>query len=121
MCYLHLRNAKGFGWNRCRLYRMYREFELNSRIKTKRRTKRDKPDTLSVPVAPKQVWSMDFMTDSLVDGRSFRTVNVLDDYNRKGLSIEADQPLPSVRVARALDQIIEWRGKPAAIGGHNGP
>lgn len=61
------------------------------------------------------------MSDSLIDGRAFRTFNVLDDYNREGLGIEVDQSLPSARVIRTLEQIIEWRGKPAAIRCDNGP
>ncbi len=44
--------------------------------------------------------------------RSFRTFNIIDDYNREGLTIDIDFSLPSVRVISALDQIIEWRGKP---------
>ena len=50
-----------------------------------------------------------------VDGRSFRTLNVLDDFNREGLAIEVDFSLPSEWVVRALNQIIGWRGKPLAI------
>jgi putative transposase len=118
LCYLYLRNVEGYGWNHKRIYR---ELELNLRIKPKRRIKRDKPDAFSVPVAPNQVWSIDFMSDSLVDGRSLRTFNVLDDYNREGLGIEVEQSLPSARVIRALEQIIEWRGKPAAFRCDNGP
>ena len=121
LCFLHLRNVKGFGWNHKRVYRIYRELELNLRIKPKRRIKRDKPDALSVPVAINQVWSVDFMSDSLADGRLLRTFNVLDDYNREGLGIEVDLSLPSVRIIRSLEQIIEWRGKPAAIRMDNGP
>jgi hypothetical protein len=52
------------------------------------------------------------MHDQLADGRSFRLFNVLDDFNRQGLGIEVDLSLPSARVIRALEQIIEWRGKP---------
>lgn len=104
-----------------RVYRIYRELELNLRIKPKRRLRRDKPDALSVPTAMNQVWSMDFMSDSLVDGRSLRTFTVIDDYNREGLTIEVDLSLPSARVIRALEQVIEWRGKPAAIRCDNGP
>lgn len=121
LCYLYLRNVKGFGWNHKRVYRIYRELGLNLRIKPKRRIKRDKPDALSVPVAPNQVWSIDFMSDSLSGGRLLRTFNVLDDYNREGLGIEVDQSLPSVRVIRSLSQIIEWCGKPIAIHLDNGP
>lgn len=121
LCYLYLRNVKGFGWNHKRIYRIYRKLELNLRIKPRRRIKRDKPDALSVPLAPNQVWSIDFMSDSLTDGRTLRTFNVLDDYNREGLGIEVDQSLPSARVIKALERIIEWRGKPAAIRCDNGP
>lgn len=121
LCFLYLRNVKGFRWNHKRVYRIYRELELNLRIKPKRRIKRDKPEALSVPVAINQVWSIDFMSDSLADGRSLRTFNVLDDYNREGLAIDVDLSLPSVRVIRSLEQIIEWRGKPSAIRLDNGP
>lgn len=99
---------KGYGWNRKRVYRIYRELELNLRIKPKCRIKRGKPDALSVPTAANQVWSMNFMSD----GRLLRTFNVLDDYNRERLGIEVDLSLPSLRVIRSLEQIIEWRGKP---------
>jgi len=61
------------------------------------------------------------MSDSLSDGRSIRTFNVLDDYSREALGIEVDFSLPSARVIRSLDQIIEWRGKPSAIRCDNGP
>jgi putative transposase len=121
LCYFHLRNVKGFPWNHKRVYRIYRELELNLRIKPKRRIKRDKPDALSVPVEKNQVWSIDFMSDSLADGRSLRTFNVLDDYNREGLCIDVDLSMPSERVTRSLEQVIEWRGKPSAIRLDNGP
>jgi putative transposase len=121
LCFLHLRNVRGFGWNHKRVYRIYRELELNLRIKPRRRIKRDRPDALSVPLMINQVWSIDFMSDSLVDGRLLRTFNVIDDYNREGLAIDVDLSMPSVRVIRSLEQIIEWRGKPAAIRLDNGP
>lgn len=121
LCFLYLRNVKGFRWNHKRVYRIYRELELNLRIKPRRRLKRDKPDALSVPEAINQVWSMDFMSDSLTDGRTLRTFNVIDDYNREGLAIDVDLSMPSLRVIRSLEQVIEWRGKPAAIRCDNGP
>ncbi len=61
------------------------------------------------------------MHDQLSDGRCFRTFNVIDDFNREGLAIEVDFSLPAGRVIRALEQIIEWRGKPKAIRCDNGP
>jgi putative transposase len=121
LCFLYLRNVKGFGWNHKRVYRIYCELELNLRIKPRKRLKRDKPDALAVPDAPNHTWSMDFMADQLADGRSFRTLNVLDDFNREGLGIEVDFSLPAERVVRSLNQIMEWRGKPTTIRVDNGP
>ena len=120
-CYLYLRNVKGFGWNHKRVYRIYRELELNMRIKPRKRLQRDRPEPLAVPETHNEVWSMDFMADQLADGRSFRTLNILDDFNREGLTIEVDFSLPAERVVRTLNQIISWRGKPLAIRVDNGP
>jgi putative transposase len=121
LCFLYLRNVQGYSWNHKRVYRIYRELTLHLRIKPRRRLKRDRPETLSVPRAINQVWSMDFMSDRLGNGRAFRTFNVIDDYNREALGIEVDFSLPAPRVIRSLEQIIEWRGKPAAIRCDNGP
>ena len=68
-----------------------------------------------MPEATNLTWSMDFMVDRLGDGRAFRLLNVLDDFNREGLGIEVDFSLPAERVIRSLDRIIEWRGKPGTI------
>lgn len=121
LCFLFLRNVKGFRWNHKRVYRIYRELELNLRIKPKKRLKREKPETLTVPEMPNQTWFMDFMHDQLADGRRFRLFNVIDDCNREGLGIEVDFSLPAERVIRALDQIIEWRGQPDTLRCDNGP
>ena len=121
LCFLHLRNVKGHPWNHKRVYRIYCALELNLRIKSRKRLKRDKPDALAVPEAPNITWSMDFMADRLADGRQFRLLNVLDDFNREGLGIEVDFSLPAERVIRSLDRIIEWRGKPSTIRVDNGP
>jgi len=121
LCFLHLRNVKGHPWNHKRVYRIYCKLELNLRIKPRKRLKRDKPDVLAVPDAPNMTWSMDFMADRLGDGRQFRLLNVLDDFNREGLGIEVDFSLPAERVIRSLNRIIEWRGKPGTIRVDNGP
>lgn len=95
------------------------------KLNIRRRAKKRLPDRvklpLSVPDAPNQVWSIDFMTDSLVDGRKFRLLNVIDDFNRESLAIEVDTSMPSPRVIRVLNRIIAQRGKPANIRTDNGP
>ncbi len=88
LCFHYLRNVKGFGWNHKRVRRIYRALELNLRIKPKKRLVREEPEPLAVPDGPNLTWSMDFMSDQLADGRSFRTLNVLDDFNREGLGID---------------------------------
>lgn len=102
LCFYFLRNVKGFIWNHKRIYRIYCELELNLRIKPKKRLIREKPEPLSVPDDINESWSMDFMHDQLVDGRSFRLLNVIDDWNRESLG-------------------IEWRGAPLSIRCDNGP
>lgn len=120
LCFLYLRNVQRLPFNHKRVYRIYRELELNLGIKPRRRIKRDKPDPLETPLRKNQVWSIDFMHDVLESGKTFRTFNVLDDYNREGLGIEVDLGLPCERIIRSLEQIIEWRGRPCAIRCDNG-
>lgn len=121
LCFLYLCNVRGFRWNHKRVYGVYRELELNLRIKPRRRLVRDKPEPLTVPETCNEVWSIDFMHDQLEDGRSIRLLNVIDDFNREALGIEVDFSPQSHRVIRALRQIVAWRGKPQAIRCDNGP
>lgn len=84
LSFLFLRNVEGFLWNHKRVYRIYRELELNLRIKPKKRIMREKPERLKLPTSINETWSMDFMHDGLIDGRSYRLLNVIDDFNREG-------------------------------------
>lgn len=106
---------QGLAFNHKRVYRIYRELELNLRSKPRRRFKRDKPDPLDAPRQVNEVWSIDFMHGALARDQAFRTFNVWDDYNREGLGIEVDLGLPAARITRALEQTIEWRGEPKII------
>ncbi|VVE11959.1 integrase, catalytic region [Pandoraea cepalis] len=76
---------------------------------------RETPQPQSVPHFINEVWSMDFMHDQRVDGRSILALNVIDDFTREALGIEVDFSLPPERVIRTLKQHIEWRGKPKGI------
>ena len=90
LCYLYLRNLKGFKWNHKRVYRVYKELELNLRIKPRKRLIREKLEALIVPFEINQFWCMGFMHDQLEDGRTFRLLDVIDDYNREAIGMEAD-------------------------------
>jgi putative transposase len=91
------------------------------RRKAKRRVPQRIKEPLLVPATINQGWSMEFMCDSLVDGRRFRLLNIIDDYNRESLAIEIDTSLPALRVIRTLQKLIEMRTKPQTIRVDNGP
>lgn len=112
---------KGHWWNHKRIYRVYTEMKLNIRRRAKKRLPDRIKQPLTIPEAPNQVWSIDFMSDTLVDGRRFRLFNVLDDFNRESLAIEVDTSMPSLRVIRVLNRVIAQRGKPANLRSDNGP
>ncbi len=118
--YHRLRN-RGARWNHKRVRRVYRQMKLNIRRRAKKRLPQRVKQPLTVPTAPNQMWSLDFMSDALVDGRKFRLLNVLDDFNRQSLAIEVDTSLPSLRVIRVLERLLKERGKPANIRTDNGP
>ena len=103
------------------MYLIYRELELDLRITPRKRLVRENPQLLVVPDVICECGSTDFMHDHLSDGRSFRLFNVIDDYNREGLTIDVGFSLPANRVLRALDQVTEWRGKPKPLSCDNGP
>jgi putative transposase len=119
-CYYRLRRKK-YKCNHKRLYRVYKLLELNIRRKVKRRLPARVKQSLVVPEAINRGWSMDFVSDSLVDGRRFRLLNIIDDYNRASLWIEIDTSLPSLRVIRVLERLVEMRGRPMKIRVDNGP
>ena len=112
---------KGFTWNHKRVYRVYTALQLNIRRRSKKRLPARVKQTLYQPQSINQVWSIDFMNDTLWDGRKFRLLNIIDDYNREVLAIEADISLPTLRVIRTLDYLKEFRGLPEMIRVDNGP
>jgi putative transposase len=112
---------KGYGWNHKKIYRVYTDMKLNIRRRAKRRLPQRIKEALSLPISPNQTWSIDFMSDCLVDGRRFRLLNIIDDFNRECLAIEVDTSLPSLRVIRVLEKLIAERGCPISIRCDNGP
>ena len=119
--YAYLRNQQGISWNHKRVYRVYCEMKLNLRVKPKKRLPRRKATPLEQPKAANLSWSLDFTSDSLSCGRAFRTLNIIDDFNREVLWIEADTSLPATRVIRTLEMIASWRRYPQQIRIDNGP
>jgi putative transposase len=116
----YLRN-QGHAWNHKRIRRVYRSLALHLKRKPKKRLPARTAQALEVPGQQNQTWSLDFMSDALSTGRTFRTLNVIDDFNREALWIEVDTSLPAERVVRVLEKLLSWRGKPATIRMDNGP
>lgn len=118
--YFRLRR-KGFKWNHKKVYRVYTSLKLNIRRRYKKRLPARVKQALFQPQSINEVWSIDFMSDSLWDGRKFRVLNIIDDYNREMLVMDADFSIPAQRVIRALEFLKEFRGLPKMIRVDNGP
>lgn len=108
-------------WNHKRVYRVYCELKLNLRVKPRKRIPKGEAKALIYPIRPNICWSMDFMTDVLCSGQKFRTLNVIDDYNRQALLIEPAFNLPSSKVTKLVDELAIYRGYPKMIRVDNGP
>jgi putative transposase len=116
----YLRN-QGHRWNHKRIRRVYRNLALHLHKKPKKRLAARTALALKVPAQSDLTWSLDFMSDSLSNGRTIRTLNVMDDYNREALWIEVDTSLPAERVIRVLENLLLWRAAPKQIRMDNGP
>lgn len=112
---------QGYKWNRKRVLRIYRLMKLGLRRKHKKRLPARIKEPLILPSQYLHTWSMDFMSDALVDKRKIRVLNVIDDYNREALAIEVGLGFPSERVVRTLSHLREEIGLPKAIRVDNGP
>ena len=111
----------GFLVNHKRVYRLYREFGLAVRRKPRKRASQAPREAQPSCAKPNDCWSMDFLSDSLTDGRAMRAFAAVDDHSRRCVALDFDVSLPAERVTRILDQAIETYGKPAAIRTDNGP
>lgn len=101
--FLYLRNVRGYGWNHKRVYRIYRELELNLRIKPRKRLVRLAPEPLTVPTGFNQVWSMDF---SLPSERVIRALKQIIGWRGRPLAIRCDNGPEYPSAA-----IVEWAGR----------
>lgn len=115
-----LRN-KGHSWNHKKVYRVYKKLGLNLMRKRRRRLASRERHNLEVPEKYNEVWSMDFMSDALFNSRRFRTLNIIDDYNRESIWIEIGLSIGAIHMTDLLEWIVKERGKPKAIRTDNGP
>lgn len=106
---------KGYRWNHKRVYRVYCELRLNQKRRAKKRLPKRIKQPLLVPQLPNQVWSADFMSDTLYAGKRFRTFNVIDDFNREVLQVEIDTSITGKRLIRVFERLRLDRGLPDVL------
>ena len=116
-----LLQREGVTVNHKRLWRLYREERLAVRRKRRKRAALGRRVVLVAAQRVNERWSMDFVGDSLADGRTFRTLNIVDDFSREAPAIIVDQSLPGQRVVRELEALVAQRGVPEMIVTDNGP
>lgn len=107
--------------NHKKVHRLYRLDGLQVRRRRRKRVAAADRVPLIPAMRPNQRWSMDFTSDTLSNGRPFRTLNIVDDCTRECPAIEVDHSLPGLRVTRVLDHLAETRGLPQTIVCDNGP
>ena len=115
-----LLRREGHAVNRKCVQRLYREEKLTVRRRGGRKRAIGTRAPLDVPLRSNERWSLDFVSDQMLDGRRFRILAVVDDATRECLALVADTSLSGARVARELDAIVAWRGKPTTIVSDNG-
>ena len=115
-----LLRREGLEVNRRRVQRLYREERLTVRRRGGRKRALGERRPMETPTAANQRWGLDFVADQFTDGRRFRILEVYDDCTRECLALVADTSIGGRRVARELDAIVAWRGKPATIVSDNG-
>jgi putative transposase len=112
---------EGLVINHKRTERIYGEEGLSLRRKRRRKGAAGLRVTMPSPERPNQRWSMDFVTDSIVTGRRFRALAIVDDYSRECPAIEVDTSLGGARVVSVLERLSQTRGLPEVITTDNGP
>jgi putative transposase len=107
--------------NHKRTERIYKEEGLALRRKRRRKGAAGVRMVIPPPERPNQRWSMDFVADSIVTGRRFRALTIVDNYSRECPAIEVDTSLGGARVVGILDRLADIRGLPEVITVDNGP
>lgn len=112
---------EGFVVNHKKVYRLYREEGLAVRRRKREKLAGAERVMTSLPESRNQRWSMDFVQDSLSDGRRIRVLTLVDNYSRECLALEVGTSLPGARVVRVLEQVSSIKGTPKTIMVDNGP
>lgn len=116
-----LTRREGFMDNYKRVRRIYNEAGLQIQKRKKKKLRGHLKLVLPQPEKPNHIWSMDFVCESLADLRRFRCFNIVDDFTRESVVIEAERSLPSEKLVKILNKLKHTRGLPQMIVCDNGP
>ena len=109
------------GVNHKRVYRLYREANLAVRKRKKSKRPLNERVPLQLAKAVNEVWSMDFVSDSLSNGRRLKYLTVADDFSHECVDIAVDFGIAGEYVTRLLDRAAVFRGYPDMVRTDNGP
>jgi len=109
------------GVNHKKIYRLYREANLAVRRRRKVRRPAVERQPLMPADGPNVVWSMDFVSDALANGRRLKCLTIADDFSHESIDIAVDHGISGAYVIRVLDQAACFRGYPRAVRSDNGP
>lgn len=114
-------HREGFEVNHKRVYRLYREEGLVIKRRRKRKGVSVERQALVLPDLPNDTWSMDFVMDSLSDGRRLKTLTIVDDFIKESLDIAVARSITDEHVTRIMDNIAQFKGYPTSIRTDQGP
>jgi putative transposase len=116
-----LLRREGHHANHKRVFRLYQGAGLAVPKRKRRRGLAVERHPLTLPEAPNQVWSMDFVMDALSNGRRLKCLNIVDDCTKEAVDIVVDHSITGDHVVRVLERAAQFRGLPAAIRTDQGP
>lgn len=119
LLYLTLKR-EGFKVNHKRVERLYRVEGLALRRRRCRKRRSHLRVALTGAERINHIWALDFVHDSLADGRRFRVLTVIDQFSRESPALEVDTSLTGERVATVLSRIADQRGLPVVVQSDNG-
>ena len=112
---------EGVRANHKRIYRLYSDADLAVRRRKRRHGVAIERQALELPSGPNEVWSMDFVSDALANGRRIKVLTIVDDFSKESVDLVADFGISGHYVTRVLDQAARFRGYPKAIRTDQGP
>ncbi len=112
---------EGFNDNYKRVERIYNEMGLSLKKRPKKKLRGTLRLVLPEPTQPNQIWSMDFVSESLCDNRKFRCFTLVDDFTRENIMIHPDRSIRSEKLVKSFSQLKQNRGHPKMIVCDNGP